>query len=243
MQAFVCTLVLEMAHGWHRKGPCWRVKQKSDRRQSSERQPAYSVVLKDPVRSIQTMIAWASSAGPTSTGQGSRSARPAPPASALTGCRRAGSLPPSDHGLLCARASAPVSERVTWNDAEIAVTGHLDRRRVSKASQRQRIAKNDKLRRTLARFAARLKLQVFRPAASCGFYPALSGWPLSQHPSATWRRVRSFCGSAKLATVAPWLPLTNRSRGVRRSARHLAISTTMRVRPRVPVDDERSALR
>jgi uncharacterized protein YbaA (DUF1428 family) len=31
MQAFVCTLVLEMAHGRHGKGPCWRLKQKSDR--------------------------------------------------------------------------------------------------------------------------------------------------------------------------------------------------------------------
>jgi len=29
---------------------------------------------------------------------------------ALTGCRRAGSLPPSDHSLLCAKASAPVSK-------------------------------------------------------------------------------------------------------------------------------------
>jgi hypothetical protein len=38
-------------------------------------------------------------------------------------------------------------------------------------------------------------------------------------------------------------PLTNRSYGVRRIAPHLTISTTMRVRPRVVVDDEQSALR
>jgi hypothetical protein len=47
MQAFVCTLALEMAHGWHGEGMCWRHKQKSDRHQSSERQPAYFIVLKD----------------------------------------------------------------------------------------------------------------------------------------------------------------------------------------------------
>jgi len=47
MQAFICTLVLEVAHGGHGKGPCWRLEQKNDRHQSSERQPAYSVVLKD----------------------------------------------------------------------------------------------------------------------------------------------------------------------------------------------------
>jgi hypothetical protein len=47
MQAFVCTLVLEMAHGWHGKGTCWRLKQKSDHHQRTERQPAYPVVLKD----------------------------------------------------------------------------------------------------------------------------------------------------------------------------------------------------
>ena len=49
----------------------------------------------------------------------------------------------------------------------------------------------------------------------------------------TWRGLRLFCKSPKLATVAPWLPLTNRSYGVRRTAPHLTISTTMRVRPRV----------
>jgi len=92
-------------------------------------------------------------------------------------------------------------------------------------------------------FAARLKLQMFRPAAPCGFYPALCGGSLSQHHGGTWRRHRSFCGSAGLATVAPWLPLTNRSHGFCRTARHLTISTTMRVRPRVMIDDERSALR
>jgi hypothetical protein len=36
MQAFVCMLVLEMAHGWHGKSACWRLKQKSDQHQSSE---------------------------------------------------------------------------------------------------------------------------------------------------------------------------------------------------------------
>ena len=61
--------------------------------------------------------------------------------------------------------------------------------------------------------------------------------------SVTWRGLRPFCGSARPATVAPWLPLTNRSYGVRRIAPHLTISTTMRVRPRVVVDDEQSALR
>ena len=128
-------------------------------------------------------------------------------------------------------------------DAEITVAGHIDRRKVSKALQRQYIAKRNKLRRTLAMFAARLKLQVFRPTAPCGFYPALSGGSLSQHHGGTWRRHRPFCGSARLATVAPWLPLTNRYYGVRRTAGHLTISTTMRVRPRVLADDERSVLR
>src|SRR5260370_337803 len=88
-------------------------------------------------------------------------------------------------------------------DAEIAGAGHLDLRRVLKALQRQNLGKCDKLRRTLLMFAARLKLQMFRPAAPCGFYPALSGGSLSQHHGVTWRRHWPFCGSAKLATVAP----------------------------------------
>src|SRR5579871_4555278 len=84
-----------MAHGWPGTGTCRRLKQNSDGDQGSERQPAYSVVVKDPV-SIQAMIAWASPAGPASTRQGSRSARPAPPAYGLDG------LPTSR--LLCGQA-------------------------------------------------------------------------------------------------------------------------------------------
>jgi hypothetical protein len=34
-------------------------------------------------------------------------------------------------------------------------------------------------------FATRLKLQSFRPAPPWGFYLALNGWPLSQHPRIT----------------------------------------------------------
>jgi hypothetical protein len=65
----------------------------------------------------------------------------------------------------------------------------------------------------------------------------------SQRCGVTWRRHRPFCGSARLATVTPWLPLTNRSYSVRQTAPHLTISTTMHVRPCVLVDDERSGLR
>jgi len=57
-------------------------------------------------------------------------------------------------------------------DAEITVAGHIDRRKVSKALQRQYIAKRNKLRRTLAIFAARLKLQVFdRPHLAAFILP------------------------------------------------------------------------
>ena len=92
-------------------------------------------------------------------------------------------------------------------------------------------------------FTARLKLQVFQPAAPCGFYPALSGGSLSQHHRVTWRRHRPFCGSVRLATVAPWLSLRNRGKGVQRPARHSTISMTTRVRPRVLAGHGRSALR
>jgi hypothetical protein len=47
LQTFVCTLVLEMCAWLEPKGPCWRLTQNSDQHQSSERQRAYSVVLKD----------------------------------------------------------------------------------------------------------------------------------------------------------------------------------------------------
>jgi len=77
---------------------------------------------------------------------------------------------------------------------------------------------------------------------ACFILP-LSSWPLSRHPSVTWRRHRPFCGLAWLATVAPWLLLTNRGYGVRRPARHLTISMTTRMRQRVLAGDERSALR
>jgi hypothetical protein len=36
-----------MAQSRHGKGACWLLKQKNDQHQSSERQPAYFVVLKD----------------------------------------------------------------------------------------------------------------------------------------------------------------------------------------------------
>ncbi len=45
----------------------------------------------------------------------------------------------------------------------------------------------------------------------------------SQHRSVTWRGLRLFCGSDKLATVTPWLPLKNRAAGMRRSTHHSMI--------------------
>ncbi len=42
----------------------------------------------------------------------------------------------------------------------------------------------------------------------------------SEHGSVMWRGLRPFSGSAKLATVAPWLPRKNRSHGMRRAARY-----------------------
>jgi hypothetical protein len=124
------------------------------------------------------MIAWEAAAGPTERRQGSRCARPAPPA----------------HGL----DRAPLARLFCFH-AFMACCARL---------------------RSSCRESAR-----------------------SQHYSVMWRGLRPFCGSPRLATVAPWLPLTNRSYGVRWTAPHLTISTTMRVRPRVLVDDERSALR
>lgn len=124
------------------------------------------------------MIAWEAAAGPTERRQGSRRARPAPPA----------------RGLDCA---------------------------------------------PLARlFCIHAFMACFARLRSCCRESASS-----QGCSVTWRRHWPFCGLARLATVAPWLPLTNRSRGVRRTAPHLTISTTMRVRPRGLTDDERSELR
>jgi len=122
--------------------------------------------------------AWEAAAGPTVRRQGSRCARPAPPARGLDGAPLA--------RLFCFHAFMACSAR---------------------------------------------SRSCCRESAS------------SQGCSVTWRGLRPFCGSARPATVAPWLPLTNRSYGVRRIAPHLTISTTMRVRPRVVVDDERSALR
>jgi hypothetical protein len=124
------------------------------------------------------MIAWEAAAGPTERRQGSRCARPAPPA----------------RGLDCAPLARPFCFHAFMA-----------------CSARSR--------------------SCCRESAS------------SQGCSVTWRKHRPFCGSARLATVAPWLPLTNRSHGVGRTAPRLTISTTMRVRPRVLTDDERSALR
>src|SRR5712692_2028263 len=47
----------------------------------------------------------------------------------------------------------------------------------------------------------------------------------SEHGSVMWRGLRPFNGSARLATVAPWLPRKNRSHGMRRAARYSTIST------------------
>jgi len=124
------------------------------------------------------MIAWEAAAGPTERRQGSRWARPAPPACGLDRAPLA--------RLFCFHAFMACSAR---------------------------------------------SCSCCRESAS------------SQGCSVTWRRHRPFCRSVRLATVAPWLPLTNRSYGVRRTAPHLTISTTMRVRPRVLADDERCALR
>src|SRR6266849_3643948 len=54
----------------------------------------------------------------------------------------------------------------------------------------------------------------------------------SEHGSVMWRGLRPFSGSAKLATVAPWLPRKNRSHGMRRAARY---STTLYDYARAPV--------
>ena len=47
---------------------------------------------------------------------------------------------------------------------------------------------------------------------------------------ATWREHRPFCGSAKLATVAPWLALKNRGAGMCRPTCHSTTSTTIQRR-------------
>lgn len=124
------------------------------------------------------MIAWEAAAGPTVRRQGSRCARPAPPARGLDGAPLA--------RLFCFHAFMACSARLR---------------------------------------------------SSC------RGGARSQRCSVTWRGLRPFCQSPRLATVAPWLPLTNHSYGVRWTAPHLTISTTMRVRSRALVDDELSALR
>ena len=124
------------------------------------------------------MIAWEAAAGPTERRQGSRCARPAPPARGLDRAPLA--------RLFCFHAFMACSAR----------------------------------------------------SRSC-----CSESASSQGCSVTWRRHRLFCGSVRLATVAPWLPLRNCRHGARRPAPHLTISTTMHVRPRVLVNDERSALR
>ena len=158
---------------------------------------------------------------------------------ALTGCRRAGSLPPSDHGLLCARGACASDLSGTSRNRRY---GHRDRRKVSKAVQRQRIGENDRLCRISRNVCGVIGICRAscpnRPYVPCVLYPALHGWSRSQRCSVTQRRHRPFCGSARIATVAPWLPLRNRGNGARQSM----ICTTMRVHPRVLVD-ERSALR
>ena len=64
----------------------------------------------------------------------------------------------------------------------------------------------------------------------------------SEHGGVRWRGLRPFCGSAKLATVAPWLARKNRSHGMRRAARYSTISTTMWPRPLVLAVDGQSAI-
>ena len=124
------------------------------------------------------MIAWEAAAGPSVRRQGSRCARPAPPA-----C-----------GLDC----APLARLFCFH-AFMACCARL--RSSCKASAR------------------------------------------SEHGSVTWRGLWPFNGSAKLPTVAPWLPRKNRSHGIRRAARYPTISTTMRLGPLVLAVDGRSAFR
>ena len=162
---------------------------------------------------------------------------------ALTGCRRTGSLPPSYHSLLCARASAPVVERKQPESTRNFILIAAGCRKLCNDSLLAGTASCAGCSQCLAGDWIADTYPPDRPAAPCGFYPALHDWPRSQHRSVMWRRHRPFCGSAKLATVAPWLPLTNRSDGVYRITHHLTISTTMRVCPRALVDGERSALR
>src|SRR3979490_3326880 len=71
--------------------------------------------------------------------------------------------------------------------------------------------------------------------------PSCRGSARSQHCSVIWRGVRPFCGSARLATLAPWLPLKNRGDGACRPTRHSTISMTMWPRPLVLAVDGRSA--
>src|SRR5437016_12097042 len=99
------------------------------------------------------MIAWEAAAGPTVHRQGSRFARPAPPACGLDG--------------------APLA-RLFGCHAIVACC---------------------------ARLRSRCK-----------------GSARSEHGSVTWRGRWPFSGSAKVATVVPWLPRTNRSLDVRRAA-------------------------
>src|SRR5467141_3472459 len=112
------------------------------------------------------MIAWEATAGPTVHRQGSRCARPAPPA-----C-----------GLDCAPLARLFAAMRSW-------------------------------------------LAVSDCAHAAG--------ARSEHGSVMWRGLRPFSGSAKLATVAPWLPRKNRSHGMRRAARYSTISMTMWPRPLV----------
>jgi hypothetical protein len=64
-----------------------------------------------------------------------------------------------------------------------------------------------------------------------------------KHGSAMERGLRPFCGSAKLATMVPWLLRKDRSHAMRRAARYSTISMTMWPRPLVLAVDGRSALR
>lgn len=123
------------------------------------------------------MIAWEAAAGPTERRQGSRCARPAPPA----------------HGL----DRAPLARLFCFH-AFMACCARL---------------------RSSCRESAR-----------------------SQHYSVMWRGLRPFSGSAKIATVAPWLAVKNHRAGMRRPTLHTMVSMTMPRRPLVLVDDGRSAI-
>jgi hypothetical protein len=125
---------------------------------------------------------------------------------------------------IVARARARCPAKIAWE----AAAGPTERRQGSRCAQPASPACG-------LDCAPLARLFCFHAFMACSARSPSScrGSARSQGYSVTWRRHRPFCGSVRLATVAPWLPLTNRSYCVRRTAPHLTISTTTRVRPRV----------